>query len=220
MKRILLLLFFLPLTLSAQLPDTAGTRLPDGRYSRMRLLSPDSLNARISEESPAFDPHFTIQTGVFSIGPATGSYTLFAPDFTYKINSKIKVHAGFTVLEGTTTHTRDLAPRRRNTLAMATEAGIMYNVSPRLQLAADLYYIGGAYSPLLLPTSGSLPLDAFGFHAAMNLQVGDRNWITLDFNIIRDRADTLPPWLLYDTFNSPCGWGNPWGYGIAGYPYW
>lgn len=199
MKRLLFILLLLPITALAQLPDPA----------RYHLVSPDSINAAL--DYPKVDPHFSFSTGIYSVGPTTGSYTLLAPSLNIQTSPKLQFRTKMYVLQGS--NHQDFLPWRRPTTAAAFSVGALYQAAPNLLLSADIYALEGSWSPLLLPIITPLPLEAYGFHAGLDYTLSSGNHIQFHLNVLRDRAGTLPPWVMGDPFGCYGPYG---GYGCNG----
>lgn len=206
MKRILsLILLLAPALLWAQQTDSLILR---GLHRYQPL--PDS----------GWITHMTVGTGISSSSLDLHGYTYLAPTFDRRVNDRLALHGGFAMfLDNAEKYQirgydgRDLAPRKSSSMMAAARFAARYQASPNLWVAASAFVIGGQYDPFWNFSGAPLDLMAYGLTAALGYKFDSGTSLNLYFNIVRDQAGTLPPW-IYD----PC-YGYGYGLGCWGTPH-
>ena len=138
----------------------------------------------------------------------TQSLGWVAPSFSYQVNDRLKLKAGF-AYKGTLLPTsyrlraygpQDLAPRREGTQAGALWASAEYQANERLWLWASVAHLSGFAQPLWLDQS--LPLQASAFSGGFAYKFNSGSVLEMHLHIIQDNYGTLMP-LMFD---------DPWGF--------
>ncbi len=173
-----------------------------------------------------FNYQISLSTGVISNFHKAEAYIQVAPSFSYQVNSKFRVNAGFSFLSDLNPNgyiigkkdEPDLSPRKDKTQMASVYVQTEYMPNDRLWISASAFYIGGTLSSLTSGFGSPLDLSTFGGVAALRYRIGENTFIDFNVAVIRSNQN-LPPFLWNSYFDhSPYPFSgfnqNPfyWGY--------
>ena len=158
-----------------------------------------------------FNYHVSLFSGVYSGWGETHSYMGVAPSFSYTLNERWKLKAGFVAMSDInpnfTPQERSLAPRRNNsTTALAGTINAEYQATDRLLISSSIFYVGGQLDPVWVSGNSVSTLQAYGVSAAMHYKTKHNNYLDLSMTYIHDNTGALAP-LFYNPYYSAYGCG-------------
>lgn len=169
------------------------------------VYGPLSLSAR--DTAQRLDYHMSLFTGFYSGWGQTHGYAGAAPSFSYRLDDRWTLKAGFAITTDMVGNTyairesdgRSWAPRRHATTtgAVGMDVAAEYRPNDRTMVAAHFYYLGGSYTPVWSVNNRPEDLSVWGGSMEFHYRTKNDNMLSLYFNVMNDKTGALYPWLYH-----------------------
>ena len=185
-----------------------------GQWKNPERASSDSLGQRM-------ETHLMLSTGVVSSHYYSSAYTLVAPSFSFRVNDKVKVNAGFALLTDFIPHGYEIKAKEEKDLKPLKEPaagthfasgylGMTYVPNSNMTVSATAFYMGGSLTNVV---AGLRPMDisSWGGNARMTYKTSQGKTLDVSVTFIKHNRDF--PFMMHNPFYSGY-YGGPLGSGL------